>query len=522
MNQNKMNFSIRRTVFAVSAIVIVSKLVGFLREVVIAEQFGTSREYDIFLLAISAPLFFQLVVMRATNFLTVPLLSKKSTDNNYQNNRHNLWSLFNSLFFVALFLTLAVIPAAPYFVRWIGTGLAGDKLDQAIFFCRAISVTILLGFLEAFLRSALNVKKQFAYPAAGTIILNLTVIGSIYLFSEKISVAAILVGLAIGLFLQVIFLLLRLWNGEIFESFNLKLFGPGIRKALAVGGLIMMVELMMTTFFLIDRYFASDLSAGAVAAIKYAGVLVMLPVSVVGFTIAAVTFPYISEKAETRETGEFASLVNSSLSLALVLALPCGLFYYMFSSELVTAVFYYGAFDLTSVAKTAMVLKMFAPYLVCLFLYTLLIQACYSSGRARFVFYLSLMAMIVKFFLTWLFKIYFDFPGIALATSVTHLLILMIFFLYLFKKSLLSGFGQLSIKAGKVVLAALPIILLGLVSQAVFDTGSTTDWLSRFQVVPAAIVSFLLFIIFGRVLKIDEIISFLGGLKNWRARMSNG
>jgi putative peptidoglycan lipid II flippase len=508
-----MNPSIRQAIIGVSGIAILSKIVGFLREMVIADRFGTSHEYDIFLLAISAPVFFQMVAMRATNFLTVPILARMNSSQDGDSNKRNIWSMFNSLFTIIFLLLIAVIVFAPYLVKLMASDLTPENFSLGIFYCRIFSLAILLSFLEAFLRSMLNVKKSFAYPAMGIIILNIVTIICIYLFSGKFSVSAILMGTILGMAMQVIFLLLKLWDIKALKYFNLDIFSGQVKQALKVGGIIVGVELLMVTFFLVDRYFAADLGEGVVSAIKYAGVLVMLPGNIIGFAIAAVTFPYLSERAGEESHQEFSSLLHSSLSLALIIGLPTGIFFFVFPRELIAAVFLRGAFDMNSLVMTARILKAFAPYLVCLFLYAILIQACYSAGRQKMVFWITLLAVALKYFLTWLFKNIFDYPGIALATSVVYILIASLMILFLVRQNLLADIKKLLITVFRVVIASVPILILAFFAGMSLQLPAHPSFWFKMRIIPIAAISILLFIAISYIINISEIKTFIRGLR---------
>jgi len=508
-----MNPAIRQAIIGVSGIAILSKLVGFLREMVTAERFGTSHEYDIFLLAISAPVFFQLVAMRATNFLTVPIISKMNSSTDDGAIKRNIWSMFNSLFSIVTLLLIAVFLAAPYLVKLIAPDLTAENLTLGIYYCRTFSLTIFLSFLESFLRSVLNVKKSFAYPAMGIIILNVVIILSIYLFSGKISVSAIMLGTICGMALQVIFLLIKLWDIKVLKHFNLNIFSSQVKQALTVGSVIVCVELLMATFFLIDRYFASDLGEGVVSAIKYAGVLVNLPGNVIGFAIAAVTFPYLSERAGTERFNEFSSLLHSSLSLALIIGIPTGIFFFVFSSEIIAAVFLRGAFDMTSLVMTSRILKMYAPHLICLFLYAILIQACYSSGRQKIVFWITLLAVFLKLFLTWFFKIIFDYPGIAMASSTVHIIIVLLMIMSLTGGNLLDNLKKLMTTIIRVIIASTPIIIISLFIGELPGLSGHPTFLLKMRVVPIAVISILLFVGISYIISISEVKSFIKGLR---------
>jgi putative peptidoglycan lipid II flippase len=493
-----MNPSIRQAIIGVSGIVLLSKIVGFIREMVVADRFGTSHEYDIFLLAISAPVFFQTVAMRATNFLTVPILARMNATHNGDPDKRNIWSMFNSLFSIVLLLLIAVILLAPYLVNLMAPELSSENFARGIFYCRVFSLAILLSFLEAFLRSVLNVKKSFAYPAMGIIILNIVIIICIYIFSAKMSVSAILVGTLIGMVLQVIFLLFKLWDIKAAKYFNLD---------------IVSVELLMVTFFLVDRYFAADLGEGVVSAIKYAGVLVMLPGNIIGFAIAAVTFPYLSERAGKENLKEFSSLLHSSLSLALIIGLPTGIFFFIFPRELIAAVFLRGAFDMNSLVMTSRILRAFAPYLVCLFLYAILIQAGYSAGRQKMVFWITLLAVTLKYFLTWLFKNIFGYPGIALATSVVHIIIAFLIIFFLARQNLLADFKKLLITILRIITASLPILIIAYFAGIHLELPEHPTFWFKMRVIPIAVISILSFALISYIINISEVKSFIRGLR---------
>ncbi|MCX6829225.1 MAG: hypothetical protein NT002_08070 [candidate division Zixibacteria bacterium] len=508
---------IRQAIIGVSGIAILSKLLGFLREMVIAERFGTSRQYDILLIGIAAPIFFNLVLVNATNFLVVPFLSKKMSQESNSGWR-SFWSLANSLLIIVILLVLAIIAAAPLLVKIVGPSLAGDDLQNGIFYCRIISLLVLLGFLESLFRSALNVRKEFVYPAAGSIILNVIAISAIYLFSGSMSVMAILIGLLVGSFCQVLFLFLKLLGFKVTRYFHLTLFDADARGLLAVGGMIIIVELISRTYFLIDRFYASDLAPGVVSALNYGSLLVMLPVSVAGLAIANVTFPYLSDRLHGNQPGRFAELLRSTIQLSLVIGVPCGIFYLFFARELTAAVFLRGAFDLESLAMTSRLLVFLVPHLVSLFFYSLLMQACYASGRQRYVLAIAAVAVILKFGLTGLFKGMLDYPGIALATSVVEVLTLGMLMLVLARDGQIAGVRTHLLVSGKVALASLPMAAIGYYYKNLPDFSVGLSLISRFRIIPAFILSATGFVIIGYLTRIPEIKDLVDSVwRKWRA-----
>lgn len=503
--------SIRKAIFGVTGIVLISKLFGFIREMVIAERFGTSFEYDVFLIAIAGPVFFNLVVMHSTNYFAVPYLTKKIMVPADRADWRDIWSVFNTLVAIVLMIVAFIFLLAPYLVGIFGRNLEAESFERAVFYCRGASVLVLLGFLESFLRSGLNVLKRFVYPALGTIVLNIVIISIIYSLSAELSVTALLVGLIVGTSVQVIFLSLRLFNVRFLKCFNLRIFGHEMKNILAVGGAIVMVELLSRTYFLIDRYFAAGMMEGVVSALNYCSLLVMFPISIIGFSIASVTFPYLSERAGNDTAGEFVSLLKSALRLSLAIGLPCGIFYMAFAEDIIGAVFFRGAFDLSSLEITSNILITLGPYMVCLFLYTILLQACYSLGHQKSVVLVAVSGVVLKFILTAVFKNIFDYPGIGMASSVVYVVSAGMLIFILRRDGRIENLRWFFSAAGKVIVASIPMLIIAYFYSRLPDFEDGMSLLARIRVIWAAGPSLLLFVLIGYIIKVDEIRSFWGG-----------
>jgi putative peptidoglycan lipid II flippase len=501
---------IRQAIFGVSGIAILSKLLGFVREMVIAERFGTSHEYDILLIAIAAPIFFNLVVANATNFLTVPFLSRQMTGNSGDRGWRGFWEIGNSLGLIVALIVVGIVLAAPVLVKVVGPNLTGAELSDGIFYCRAIAALVFLAFLESYFRSALNVKKEFVYPAAGTIILNTIAISSIYLFSGKMSVMAIILGLLAGTFCQVLFQFARLIGFRVIRDFHLRFWGRNTKSLFAVGGMIIIIELLSRSYFMIDRYFAGGLKIGVVSALHYSSLLVMLPVSVAGMAVAAVTFPHLSDRANDSNPEGFANLLYSTLRLSLIIGLSCGIFYLIFARELTAAIFFRGAFDINSLDMTSKILVYLVPHLVCLFLYTILLQSCYAAGKQKLVAAMAVIALLLKFTLTGFLKNLINYPGIALATSLAEIAVVAMMIYILRREHRIINLGKLSVLIIKVVIASIPMIAIGYYYKSLPDFSSGMPLLSKFRVIPAGVISGLSFLPMAYWLRIMEIREMMG------------
>jgi len=387
---------------------------------VIADKFGTSADYDLYLIATILQAFFYGILNYAGFYLLVPYFSKRLSERqggDSVENWRSIWPVINLNVVLSLTVTLIVILAAPLVMKiWTG-GFSDAMFARVVFFSRLTAVAVVLGTTEAFMRAFLNVKKIFVYPAAGYIVFNLFSITSIILLYQKLSVGAVAFGWIGGLLLQNLYLLARLRGFEPFKGFRQTLYNSDVRMLLQTAGILFAVELVNRSYFMIDRYFAVDFGEGVVSALNYSQVLVQLPDAIVGFAIGSVLFPMFSESFEAGGS-RFGVLYQKTVSLAVMLAVPLAVVFYVNAEEIIYLVFFRGVFDAESVAITSTMLRPHALSIVALFVVSTSIRACYAGNWAKQVLWFTIMLFATKWIATALLSRWFGYGGITAATSL--------------------------------------------------------------------------------------------------------
>jgi len=447
-----------KAVFGVAGVVFLSKLLGLAREMVIADKFGTSAEYDLYLIAIILPALAYGVINFASFYLFVPYLTRKlekNTDALELGGWKTAWSLFNFTFTGALVVTLIIILGAPLIMRiWAGD-YAPEQFEMIIFYSRVTAFIVLLGISEAFLRAVLNVKKIFTYPAAGPIIFNFFSILCIILFSGKLSVGAIALGLMAGLFLQNVYLVLRLAGLKALGGFNLSFKYIDFRELMTMAGILILIELLNRSYFMIDRYFAPQFGEGIISALNYSQVLVQLPDAVVGFAIASVLFPLFSRTYDKNNLFRFNALYQKAVIGGLLVAVPLAAVFYINAGEIIHLIFYRGVFDTASLTKTAQVLKPYTPTIIALFVISTSLRACYGRGLARQVLVFTIILLVTKFLTTALLPLWFGYAGISAATSISQVGFAVLLFLLIIKRHRMESKGKFVFSIIKIFLAGI-------------------------------------------------------------------
>lgn len=429
-----MSKNIVKLITGVAGVVLLSRILGFVREMIIAHNFGTTADYDLYLIAVMLPALAYGVINFSTVYLFVPFLSKKKAHDTGEISWADIWPSFNLVVGSALLVALLIIFGAPLIMKIWAADYSPESFERIIWYARLTSLMLIFGTTEAFMRAYLNVKKIFLYPAGGYIVYNLFSIFIILFFSASLSTGAIVLGLLGGQVVQTLYLLLRVLKFDPFQSFRLKFINVDTTAVLKAGLVIILIEIMNRSYFLIDRYVALNFGEGVISALNYSQVLVQLPESIVGFAIGAVMFPFFSDSATVRDDEKFGAIFYNTIIPALMLSLPLAIFFYHNAADLVTLLFNRGKFDQNSVLITTAVLKPYVISVAALFVINTSLRAIYSKGWLKQILSMTIIVLVFKYVGNFILSDWFGYPGISLATALSHLLFaLLMIGLILFK-----------------------------------------------------------------------------------------
>ncbi len=419
-----MQLKLKSTLGAISGVagvVLLSRLLGFARELVIADRFGTSALYDVYLLGIMLSALVYGVYNFALFYLLVPFLSKRLEEEERGNKSTFLWQTATSVAFFSITLSGLLAIFAPYLLKpWL-TGLTYVEQSIAEYYSRLTAIVVLFGAGEALLRAYLNVRKVHAYPALGYVVYNIVFISIVLLFSSTHTIGAIAYGWIFGLASQNLLLLILVRRFAPGMRFNMFLRREDVRHLFFTGVWLVAVESCRGIYFLIDRYFAVGFGKGVVSALNYSQVLIQLPESIVGFAIGAVAFPIMSHYATGGNSERFATVYEKTVSGAWFLAVPMATFMFVNAKPMVEILFKRGQFDSHSVMLTSAMIQPYIFTALALFVIGVSLRACYSRNWGKTVLVVTVSLLGLKVLTTTLFSKWFGYVGITTATSVSQL-----------------------------------------------------------------------------------------------------
>lgn len=496
--------TIKRATVGIALLVLLSKGIGFLREVIIAYRFGTGVEYDVYLIAVSIPIALYSLFGYAFSNLFIPNYSYAISGKDKESDLKAVWSDFNLSLMAAIIAAVGIIAFAPAIIRLIAPGMESQYLPEAVLIVRVSSAIIALAVLEAFFRSALNAEKQFFIPAAGPALANAVLIGSIVAFAGSVSTRAILFGLVFGYLAQVILVLVPFRKTKIVGFFNTRFIHKHSGKFVSLAAIILIIEGASQVYTIVDRYFASSMDAGIISALGYANLLVMLPVSIFAYALSTALFPYLTDAFAKGDKQQSGYLLSRGVTVSLLMALPATMICWVFAEKIVLLLFHRGAFDMQSVEYTANLLKYLALGLAGQFILWVMSRAYYAAKKYG-VLLVHVIVLVAKMILTVIAADAYGYVGLAIASSLSYSIGAVLLLAFAGRKLARIDAGAILLYVTKVLAAtAVGFLAAHLIYGWLVADGY--DFINLLVTLPPAIIlSLLVVAIIGYALNISDI-----------------
>ncbi len=414
-----------RSSAVVGIMTMISRVLGLIRDVVVAGYFGASGASDAFFVAFKIPNFLRrLFAEGAFAQAFVPVLSEYRSQRDLTAVQFLVNRTAGSLGFVLLLVTLLGSIGSPLLAMLFAPGfyLSGsESFGLAADMLRITFPYLMLISLTAFCGAILNSYERFAVPAFTPVLLNVCLIGSaVYLsplFDPPIMALAwgVLMAGTVQLLFQLPFLArLRLlpvpqagWKDE------------GVRRIL---------KLMLPALFgvsvaqinlLLDTVLASFLQTGSVSWLYYSDRLAELPLGVFGIAIATVILPSLSRKHAEKSGDEFAKMLDWAVRMVLLIGIPSAVALILLAEPLLTTLFHYGEMTDRDVSMAAMSLRAYGLGLLAFMLIKVLAPGYFSRQDTKTPVKIAVKAMVANM----VFNLILVFPlahaGLALATALS-------------------------------------------------------------------------------------------------------
>jgi len=411
----------------VSGLTLFSRLLGFVRDVVIARMFGAGVGADAFFVAFRIPNFFRrLFAEGAFAQAFVPILTELKETRSSSEVRSFLDYVIGALAVALLLVTLIAVVAAPLIVWLVAPGFADDPDKQALTaaLLRITFPYLLFISLTAAAGGILNSYGRFAGPAFAPVLLNLCLITGVLWFAPQMERPEFALAWAvfIGGILQLLLQLPLLARIKMLPRPRFRTKDPGVRRVLRLMAPAVFGASVSQINLLFDTLLASFLVGGSVSWLYYSDRLLEFPLGVFGIALATVVLPALSKEHARGDSAQFEATLDWSLRLVLAIALPAAAGLALLAGPMLTTLFQYGAFTGNDVTQATRSLWGYAPALVAVMMVKVLAPAFYSRQEMVAPVKIAVVAMVTNMVLNLLLIGPLAHAGLALATSLSALL----------------------------------------------------------------------------------------------------
>jgi len=505
----------------VAGAVMLSRVLGLVREVLFAGLFGAGVGMDAFLTAFRAPnLLRDLFAEGALSTAFVTVFSQRIA----REGEESAWKLAAKMMtlttiFMSLLSLLGII-FAKEFIGFLAPGFSAEKAALTIHLTQIMYPFILLVSLAALVMGMLNATNRFTAAALASSFFNIgSIAGGVAFgwwldphFGEK-SLTGLAFGTLLGGLLQLGVQLPSLSKAGCRFVLDFNWRDPGVTQILALMLPAVIAASAVQINVMINSIFASHLGDGPISWLSYSFRLMQLPLGVFGVAVATVTLPVIARASALGDMARFSSTLARAMRLAVFLTFPSAVGLIMLAQPIIALIYQRGKFHDADSLHTAEALQFYAVGLVGYSCIKVLAPAFYAINHKWTPMTVSFCSIGLNLVLNWLLIFHWNMGhrGLALSTAISATLNFSL--LYFFMRRL-SGSLQteaMLLTLGKCLLASLPIVLVGwlthpwLVGVRHASIGIRAG--SLFTVIAAAVT---LFLVASWLLKIEGFSEFLG------------
>lgn len=474
-----MSKSLVKSTSVIISMTMISRIFGFVRDIVTAAMFGAGATFDAFSVAFKIPNFMRRLFAEGSfSQAFVPVLSEYQKKKSQEDTTKFINAMSGTLGITLLIVTILGIIGAPYVIRVFAVGFdtEGERFDLAVTMLRINFPYLMLVSLTAFSGAILNTYSRFWVAAFTPVILNISLIVAALWVSPHF--AAPIIALAWGVFaagvLQLVFQWPFLRNLKLLPRPTINFRDPGVRRVL---------KLMVPALFgvsvgqinlLVDTIFASLLAVGSISWLYYSDRLMEFPLGVFGVAITTVILPNLSRHHAEQSHESFSLTVDWAIRAVLLVGLPAAVMLALMSGPMLSTLFQHGAFDGRAVIMASESLTAFAIGIAPFMLVKVLASGFYARQDMRTPVKIGVVAMLANIALNFALISPLKHAGIALATSLAAIINMSCLYYYLYRCGHYSpreGWGLFSLRLSSANLA--------LAGWIWFSAGDIQTWIAQ-------------------------------------------
>ncbi len=415
---NKSKTNIFTSAFVVSLVVVLFKVVAFLKQAVVAYFFGATLETDIYFMANGFVYGVGEAIVRSISMVILSVYTTAKYRNGSETSSRLVGSLFRLLIPAAIIMNIALIVFAPAFSSMIAPSYDAYRSAVLSEFIRILSFLIIFIFIEAIGAAILDSEGSYYIPRTNSLILSVITILACYLLASRLGVYALVVSQYLSSALYVLILIISTRKYVSFKNAHIRgnhYLGTVAKLAfpLFVGNVAIQLNQI------VDKSIVSGFDEGAVSALSYCHVLEQLVTSVFIVNVGNIMFAHFSKLSAGGEVDKFATKITRTLNLMTIILIPVSVVTFFQARNIVEIVYFRGQFNLDALTKTSILLAIYAIEFPAVAMRDILMKGMYALGETR----LPVVGSVVSIAINILTSIYLasliGIIGVAIGTVIS-------------------------------------------------------------------------------------------------------
>lgn len=439
--------TIKKTAFLLMVIAVLSKLLGFLRDITLSYFYGATSSSDAYIVSntITSVLFSIIIAGISTAY--IPMFKQIEHDVNRKSAKFFTNNLINIVLIISTGIIVVGLIFSNVLVKMFALGFDEETLEIATLFTRIGLVGIYFTSLNQLFVSYLQLNGKFTIPAMIGFPFNVIIILSIYI-STQTNIIMLAIGSVIAAFIQLLFLLPSLFKTDYRYAPIVQFKDKNIKKMAIIVVPIMIGISIDQINLMVDKTLASRLVEGGISALTYASRLNDFVHGIFVLSFVTVMFPLISKMAANNKTEEFKRSISEVLSYVILIVVPAAVGIMVLADPIIRLLFGRGHFDEHAIDMTSRALFFYSLGIIGYGVREILNRTFYSLQDTKTPMYNASLAVLLNIALNLILSSFMGISGLALATSISAL-----FCSFLLAISLRRKIGSFGLKRNAVILA---------------------------------------------------------------------
>lgn len=431
-----MNNKIASSGILLSSCLLISKIFGFIREMLVAKYFGATAEVDAYLVATQIPFFVTILISSGISAVFIPIYMKiiSNRDKKGAEEFSNTVGTFIIILLILLIILAEIL--APFIVKMLAPGFSLPASELTTNLSRIAAPYFFFSELGMFFQVILQSYSLFGLIALWQVIPNLILISAIVFFSGKYGIHSLTVGFLVTGIIYFLLMLYGILKINIRLKLNFNFSSESFKKFLTLIFPAIIGSSVYILSMFVDRFIASFFGEGSIAILNFAYRINLLPLSSIVIALSIVIFPILSKHSSENNIEKLSETSLLSIRIIIFILMPIFISFAVLSLPIVRVIYERGNFTPEATILCAQLLKFFAISILGYGISEIITRTFYSMQNTTVPLKITIISVSVNAILSFILAFFLGISGIALATGITSILSAIL----LFKSSLKKDF----------------------------------------------------------------------------------